>query len=105
MDVRLPPMPRDLQQDLKHLSTLAFRRSAHCAPLVQRFHSLKQRIAATGHAALIWNLYDWLLVPLSLWPLDFEGLSSHLLTILESSSSSLAAPKRSEGGSSSSIWR
>lgn len=81
-------MPRSLQSDLKHLSTLAFRRSAHCAPLLKRFHALKKQIAASGHADLIWNIYDWLLVPLSLWPLDFEGLSSHLLSMLESFSSS-----------------
>jgi hypothetical protein len=76
-------MLRDLQKDLKHLSSLAFRRSAHCAPLLKKFHALKTQIAAATDPGLIWNIYDWLLVPLSLWPLDFEGLASHILTAIE----------------------
>ncbi|HWH70353.1 MAG TPA: hypothetical protein VNT26_13285, partial [Candidatus Sulfotelmatobacter sp.] len=28
---------------------------------------------------MLGNLYDWLLVPLSLWPIDFEGLAGHVL--------------------------
>jgi hypothetical protein len=91
-------MLRNLQKDLQHLSTLAFRRSAHCAPLLQKFHTLKKQIAATGHPDLTWNIYDWLLVPLSLWPLDFEGFSHHLLESFSSSASS-----SSSGSSSSSI--
>ena len=81
-------MPRVLKQDLAHLSTLAFRRKQHCGPLVEKFHALRKEIAQSGHAGQIWNIYDWLLVPLSLWPIDFAGLASHLLEILESSSSS-----------------
>src|ERR1051325_11969672 len=80
-------MNRKLPSDLKHLASLAFRRSAHCAPLLKQFHALKKQIAATGHPDLIWNLYDWLLVPLSLWPLDFEGLAHFLLDSFSASAS------------------
>src|SRR5690349_6220883 len=75
-------MHRNLHADLAHIATLAFRRSAHCAPLLEKFHALKNQIAAIGHPDLLWNIYDWLLVPLSLWPLDFEGLSHFLFTTL-----------------------
>src|SRR6266850_7241375 len=81
-------MLRDLQKDLQHLSTLAFRRKTQIAPLLEKFHSLRDQIDRSGHADLIWNIYDWLLVPLSLWPLDFEGLSSYLLNHLKSFSAS-----------------
>lgn len=85
---------RSLSSDLKHLDTLAFHRRAHCGPLLEKFHSLAQTISVlpTAVAEQIWNLYDWLLVPLSLWPVDFEGLAVHVLATVETSSSTLAQP-------------
>lgn len=80
-------MPRSLSADLRRLNQLAFRRRAHCGPLIEKFHALAPRISALPktEAGLIWNIYDWLLVPLSLWPIDFEGLASHLISILQGS--------------------
>jgi hypothetical protein len=75
---------RSLPQDLRRLQKLAFRRHVHCAPLLEKFFTLQSRITASGQPALIWNLYDWLLVPLSLWPIDFEGTAHFLLEHLES---------------------
>src|SRR5882672_5132861 len=81
-------MSRSLQADLRRLDQLAFRRRRHCGPLIEKFHRLESQISRSPDAALLWNIYDWLLVPLSLWPIDFEGLASHLIGLLESSSSS-----------------
>jgi hypothetical protein len=85
---------RSLSSDLKHLDTLAFHRRAHCGPLLEKFHSLAQTISALPPAIAdqVWNIYDWLLVPLSLWPVDFEGLAAHVLVTVETSSSTLAQP-------------
>jgi hypothetical protein len=74
---------RDLPTDLAHLDQLAFRRRAHCGPLVEKFHRLEPLISRLPEAGLLWNIYDWLLVPLSLWPIDFEGLAAHLLAAIE----------------------
>jgi hypothetical protein len=74
---------RNLARDLCHLETLAFRRRSQCGPLLKQFFALKNEITRTGHADQLWNLYDWLLVPLSLWPLDFAGFASHLLSTLQ----------------------
>src|SRR5690349_13711775 len=76
-------MHRHLSTDLARLETLAFRRKARCGPLLERFFALKRLIAAFPDPGLIWNIYDWVLVPLSLWPIDFEGLAHHLLATLE----------------------
>ena len=95
-------MHRTLKRDLAHLSTLAFRRHAHCAPLLKRFFALKRRIAARPEPDFIWNIYDWLLVPLSLWPLDFQGLATFLLDTLKSSSSSSSSSSSNSASSSSS---
>jgi hypothetical protein len=74
-------MPRDLKADLRHLNTLAFRRRAHCGPLLERFHALAPKISALPAPlpGQLWNIYDWLLVPFMLWPHDFEGLARDLL--------------------------
>lgn len=98
-------MPRDLAHDLKHLRSLAFGRLKHCGHLLKRLHALPHEIASVpriSHGAKIdalpapltdqlWRIYDWLLVPFTLWPIDFEGFATHLLALLESSSSSFSS--------------
>ena len=34
-------------------------------------------------ADALWNIYDWLLAPLSIWPIDFEGLAGYVLGRVE----------------------
>lgn len=36
-------------------------------------------------ASEIWKIYDWLLSPYSLWPIDFVGLSKYLLNLVKDS--------------------
>src|SRR5437660_1211736 len=82
-------MHHHLKADLRHLDQLAFRRRAHCGPLLEKFHALAPKIAKLPPPlpGQLWNIYDWLLVPFTLWPVDFEGLAAHLLSVLESSPS------------------
>lgn len=77
-------MKRNLRSDLEKLETLAFRRIERCSLLVKRFHQNKARIRSHPEAASIWKIYDWLLVPFSLWPIDFAGFSKFLLDQIES---------------------
>lgn len=76
-------MKRSLEQGLARLEKLAFKRKERCRPLVKRFHELSDQVELMGEADWIWNVYDWLLVPLTLWPIDFEGVAQHTIRILE----------------------
>jgi len=76
-------MERNLEKDLKRLEGMAFGRLKHCGPLLRRFHELRETIEETERAELIWNVYDWLLTPFMIWPLDFEGLAEYLLERLK----------------------
>ena len=76
-------MKGSLEEDLKKLKRLAFKRRERCGRLVERFHALEDQIQLFAECERIWNVYDWLLTPLTLWPLDFEGLAQHTLKIVE----------------------
>ena len=81
-------MRRSLKADLGKMQGYAFRRIQKCSELVRRFHALKKKINRRSDADLIWNLYDWLTAPLTLWPIDFEGLANHVLSLVKSDHSS-----------------
>jgi hypothetical protein len=68
------------QEDLARHSKLVFRRMKAGVQLIERFHALPE--SARGHTTLK-RAYDWLLVPLSLWPVDVIGIASHLLDAFE----------------------
>lgn len=72
-----------LKADLDRLRTMAFRRYRRCGPLLRTYQRLRRAIDAHEQANLIWNLYHWLLVPLSLWPIDIAGLAQYALTKVE----------------------
>jgi hypothetical protein len=76
-------MKRSLEEDLSRLEKLAFKRRERCGPLVRRFHELAGSIELLAEAEWIWNVYDWLLVPLTLWPIDFEGVAQHTIRIVQ----------------------
>lgn len=57
---------------------MAFRRFDRCHDAVGKFHSVRKTIEVHALADEIWNVYDWLLSPFSLWPIDFVGLAHHL---------------------------
>jgi hypothetical protein len=61
-----------IQGDLKRLRALAYHRLEHSENLVRKFH----RFRKSDHADLdhLRKLYDWLFVPITLWPIDIEGL-------------------------------
>ncbi len=61
-----------LRNDLKRLGTLAYHRLESSEDLVGRFHHFRK----TGHGDFdhFQKLHDWLFVPITLWPIDIEGL-------------------------------
>lgn len=70
---------RNLSEDLNALRKLAFNRYDHSHGRLRSFHRMAKRIEANPLRQQIWNIYDWLLVPFSLWPVDMLGLSDFLL--------------------------
>lgn len=75
-------MDTSLKADLGRLRTLAFQHYKRCGPVLRTYHRMRRKIDGHAHANLIWNLYHWLLVPLSLWPIDIAGLASHVLRMM-----------------------
>jgi hypothetical protein len=75
-------MTANLKRDLEHLSQLAFRRAEKGHQLVREFCSLNKRAQKHPDYALLEEFYPWLLVPLSLWPIDLDGLGRHLLKLV-----------------------
>lgn len=76
-------MKRDLGTDLERIKSLAFRRAERSGPLLESFHRNHSKIDAHAQAKWLWQVYDWLCVSLSLWPIDFDGLAKYLLTAIE----------------------
>jgi hypothetical protein len=61
-----------LQSDLKRLGALAYHRLENSQDLVRRFHRFRKTNRADFDQ--LKKLYDWLFVPITLWPIDIEGL-------------------------------
>ena len=66
-------------EDLARLDQLAFRRREKCGELVRRFHRLPAAVRKSPDFGLVEQLYRWLLVPYSLWPVDVHGLLELLM--------------------------
>ena len=64
--------PSSLQSDLKRLAALAYHRLENSEDLVRRFHDFRETHRADSDH--FQKLYDWLFVPITLWPIDIEGL-------------------------------
>src|SRR6266498_1681864 len=62
----------DLENDLKRLRGLAYHRLESSEDLVRRFHDFRETHRADSDH--FQKLYDWVFVPLTLWPIDIEGL-------------------------------
>lgn len=76
-------MKRSIRADLAKIRQLAFRRVEKCGELLKRLYNNRANIDRRSDAELIWNVYDWLSVPLTLWPVEFEGLARHLIAVVE----------------------
>lgn len=76
-------MKPNLKRDLERLSRLAFRRAERGQRLVRQFCSLGKAARTHPDRTLLEDFYPWLLVPLTLWPIDLDGLGRHLLNFVE----------------------
>jgi hypothetical protein len=74
-------MNTQMKEALARHSALAFSRMRQGATLVRKFHSLPRAIMNDHHVR---RIYQWLVVPFSLWPVDVIGLAGHLFRMVES---------------------
>jgi hypothetical protein len=73
-------MKMSLRDALRRHSKLAFRRVRPGAKLLRRFSRLPARVQKDES---LQRLYEWLVVPLGLWPVDIIGVAELLFTMAE----------------------
>ncbi|MFZ4682818.1 MAG: hypothetical protein ACOYMS_09965 [Terrimicrobiaceae bacterium] len=71
-----------LKQDLERLSALAYRRREWSEDDIRRYHALIRKRGREAVAALN-SLHRWMLVPITLWPLNFHDVFCAALDSLE----------------------
>jgi hypothetical protein len=76
-------MNGSLQNDLRKIRGMAFRHHERCGRLLHDFHNCRTLLKSHPQGQLLAKVYSWLLVPFSLWPIDFCGLSKHLLSAVK----------------------
>ena len=72
-------MASRLQQDLERLGALAFHRREYSEPDIRRYHKIRR---AKGDAAITEAelLYQWMFVPITLWPFNIHQVFAACLT-------------------------
>jgi hypothetical protein len=68
-----------LAGELERVNGLAFNRVVNRRKLVEEFHSLDEKAREHPDYELVKKVYGWVFVPLSLWPIDIEGLFLQML--------------------------
>ncbi len=76
-------MKSELEGDLRRFSKMAFRRAADCSEVIKRFHRLRKKAREEADFGLLTKVYEWVFVPMSIWPVDVRGLCLHLLDRIE----------------------
>jgi hypothetical protein len=77
-------MQRQFEKDLAQLKCLAFRRYAKTEPLLRQLRGISKRLNEHVCARELWNLYQWLITPLSLWPFDIFTFAETVLLRIQS---------------------
>jgi len=75
-------MPSTLKQDLEKLDALAYHRREYSHSDLRRYHALARKKGSAVPVELD-VLHRWMLVPLTLWPLNIQDIFSACLDTLE----------------------
>jgi hypothetical protein len=75
----------DLQGDLAALQCLPFKRREKLEGLMRDIHARLLKPWSEAEAAALETLRRWLLTPYTLWPVDFQGLGVHVVSLLDGS--------------------
>ncbi len=82
MNKTLKPMTKALERDLKKLESRAYHAAEWAEDALRRFHSAIPNLQE-GQAVRLSVLYDWMFVPLTLWPFNIHEMLNDLLAVLE----------------------
>ncbi len=75
-------MTKDLERDLKKLESRAYHIAEWAADVLRRYHAAIPNLEA-GAALRLRVLYQWMFVPLTLWPFNVQEMMNDLLAVLE----------------------
>jgi hypothetical protein len=73
----------DLQRDLKALRRLAYRRIEKVGALLEALHATRTKYPGHPAQPVIEVIRRWLLMPFTLWPVDFIGIGKHVVSVIE----------------------
>ena len=72
-------MLNQLRKDLARFSQSIFNRAVDCTDVIRDYHNLSKSQKESAAYVQLQQVYSWLFIPLTLWPIDFHGLTKHLL--------------------------
>ena len=73
----------DLREDLRRAEALAFAGVAGSREFIERCHDLPGQVKQHRDFELVEKIYEWMFVPLSLWPVDVRGLGLHVIGCIQ----------------------
>jgi len=76
-------MDSTLETDLKRMAALAYHRLDWSEAMARKFHRRRKTLANHADFPLLEKAYEWLFVPLTLWPVDLLGLFGEALARVE----------------------
>jgi len=82
MNTTLKPMTKALEHDLKKLKTRAYHVAEWAEDVLRRYHAALPNLQDDAAVSLR-VLYDWMFVPLTLWPFNIQEMLNDLLTAVE----------------------
>lgn len=72
-------MAREISQELERLRPLAYHRLEWSGDLVRRFHEMRQAVSVSPDGRLVERVYEWIFVPVTLWPVNMHDLLAQAL--------------------------
>jgi hypothetical protein len=79
MPSKIVIMKSGLMEDLRRFEKMAFQRAADCTEAIRRFYRLSKKAREGEDFELLKKAYEWVFVPMSIWPVDVRGLCLYLL--------------------------
>jgi len=75
-------MKADLQRDLDALRKLAYRRVEKVGSLLEEIHAIRSSHSNHPAQPVVEIIRRWLLMPFTLWPVDFVGIGKHVVAVV-----------------------
>jgi len=77
-------MKAALRRDIHAVSNLAYRRVEKVGSLLEDIHSIRSSHPDHPAQSILETIRRWLLMPLTLWPVDFVSIGQHVVSVVRS---------------------